>query len=248
MDQSIVTNNIFIWLHIQGIDEIPFCVLQHQLEALSHPERYSILPIMIPRRLCKSAIVSNNNQIILCPGPDQGQMTRHRMICKVDSNFVLNCGSPATVSESSPPRPTTYSFRPHLHFNQPQISTMELSVSRQSAETDSEDVYTPFSFRNHFQSSYCNIQTWAAHVQLATASLPTLTILPSAHRRFIGRYYGQNNYYFQTSLHIPNGISKDIRFYIATTINKQSPWAILEGLPHPDKAPLVSNVCLVFLG
>lgn len=183
-----------------------------------------------PRRPCKSAmLVTKNNQIILRPGPDQGQMTCHRVICKVCYSLTRKL------------------FTSHLDPHN--LSTMEplkiLSPGHVEFPVKTEDEYIPFSFRNPFQSSSCNIQTWAAHVQLATASLPTLTILPSAHKRFLGRYYGQNNHYFQTSLHIPNAISKDIRFYIATTINKQSPWTTLSGLPHPHKAPLVSNVCLI---
>lgn len=114
--------------------------------------------------------------------------------------------------------------------------------SRHTTDTNTDD-FTALSLHEHFQSSYRNIKAWAAHVE-ATASLPDLTIVsPTYHSPFIRKSYSQKNHYFEVSLPIPYETVEDIRRQIAATINKQSPWKILKGLPHPHKAPLVSSFC-----
>lgn len=113
-----------------------------------------------------------------------------------------------------------------------------LSPRSMTRSMNIEDGFPSSPSRNRFKSSY--IQNWAAHVK-AAASLPPLAIRPSSqHPLFPKPEYGRNNNHFHTSLQMPSGISKDIRYYIATTINNASPWTTLNGLPHPHRAPLVS--------
>lgn len=118
--------------------------------------------------------------------------------------------------------------------------------SCRSTDTNTDD-FTILSLHNHFQSSYHNIKAWAAHVQ-ATASLPALTIVPpTCHSPYIRNSYSQNTHYLEVSFPIPYETVEDIRRQIAATINKQSPWKTLKGLPHPHKAPLVSGFYLIFV-
>lgn len=118
-----------------------------------------------------------------------------------------------------------------------QASSTASSEDREISEA--EDALFAAARRFKVRLANLNIRIWAAHVH-AAASLPPLTIISPCHRSpYTDHYYGQTNHSFRVSLPLPPYISEDIRHYIATTINVQSPWSSLKGLPHPKKAPLV---------